>query len=135
MTLETHSPVQILGDGDLMREAVSNLIGNAIKFTPQGFVEVSVAAADERIAMTVNDSGIGMTPEVRAVIFEAFRQGDASMTRPYGGVGLGLYIVARLVEALRGRITVESEPGRGSTFRIEIPLDARGVRATVSSRR
>ena len=130
----TLPPTRVLCDPLKLKVILKNLVGNAVKFTHQGFVEVSVAAANERIAMTVNDSGIGMTPEVRAVIFEAFRQGDASMTRPYGGVGLGLYIVARLVEALRGRITVESEPGRGSTFRIEIPLDARGVHTIGSSR-
>ena len=105
-----------------LKVIVKNLIGNALKFTAAGSVQVDVTVADGSIAMTVRDTGIGMTREVQEVIFEAFRQGDTSSTRPYGGVGLGLYIVRRLVDALHGRITVASEPGRGSEFRVEIPL-------------
>jgi signal transduction histidine kinase len=114
-------------DAIKLKVILKNLIGNALKFTHQGFVEVSVAAQHGMLTLSVADSGIGMAPEVRAVIFEAFRQGDASMTRTYGGVGLGLYIVRRLVDAMRGRIEVTSEPGGGSEFRVEVPLDPRST--------
>jgi signal transduction histidine kinase len=113
-----------------LKVILKNLFANALKFTDDGEVEVRVAVTRQVIEIVVRDTGIGMTPEVRAVIFDAFRQGDASMTRQYGGVGLGLYITSRLVDALGGRIDVDSTPGRGSTFRVRVPADARLARRT-----
>jgi PAS domain S-box-containing protein len=117
--------VHVATDALKLKVILKNLIGNALKFTAEGSVTVDVTVSGAAIVLTVSDTGIGMEPDVQAVIFEAFRQGDTSSTRPYGGVGLGLYIVRRLVDALRGRITVASEPGRGSEFRVELPLDPR----------
>lgn len=120
--------MRIYSDPVKLKVILKNLFANALKFTEHGSVEVELAVRRQTLEMTVRDTGIGMSPEVCAVIFEPFRQGDASMTRRHGGVGLGLYIAARLVDALHGRIDVESEPGRGSTFRVRLPADARARR-------
>jgi signal transduction histidine kinase len=95
-----------------------------VKFTDQGSVTVSVQPHADRLEFAVADSGIGVAPEIQTVIFEPFRQGDSSTTRRYGGVGLGLYIVRRLLEILGGSITLDSHPGRGSIFRVSVPLKA-----------
>jgi signal transduction histidine kinase/DNA-binding response OmpR family regulator len=105
-----------------LKVVLKNLITNALKFTDKGSVTVSVAAAGAGIEFSVADTGIGIAAEHLSIVFEAFRQGDSSSTRRYGGVGLGLYIVQRLLVLLGGTITVESEVGRGSTFRVWIPL-------------
>ncbi len=118
-------PDALLGDVNRLRQIVVNLVGNAIKFTECGEVVVDVAVeakagepADELadLHFTVRDTGIGIPQGKLAAIFEAFEQADASMTRRYGGTGLGLAISSRLVELMAGRIWVESEVGRGSTF-------------------
>jgi signal transduction histidine kinase len=104
-----------------LKVVLKNLIHNAIKFTDAGTVTVAVAATPGRLEFEITDTGIGIPPELRAVIFEPFRQADSSSTRSYGGVGLGLYIVQRLLDLLGGGITVESEVGRGSCFRVWLP--------------
>ncbi len=115
-------PDALVGDAGRLRQVLLNLIGNAIKFTPSGEVVVRVELAapppggNVVVRFEVRDTGIGIKPEVRGRIFRAFEQEDTSTTRKYGGTGLGLSIATRLVGLMGGSITVESEPGRGSTF-------------------
>src|ERR1700687_2021525 len=106
-----------------LKVVLKNLINNALKFTDEGSVTVSVERRDGHIEFAVADTGIGIPQEAHAVIFEPFRQADSSMTRRHGGVGLGLYIVRRLLEMLGGSITIDSAVGRGSTFRVSLPTE------------
>ncbi|HIK32641.1 MAG TPA: PAS domain S-box protein [Oscillatoriales cyanobacterium M4454_W2019_049] len=116
------SDPQIVSDRTALRRVLVNLISNAIKFTETGGVTVEVReVAGDRIAISVTDTGIGMAPENLEQIFEAFHQVDRSLTRKYCGTGLGLAISKTLVELIEGTISVDSELGRGSTFRVEIP--------------
>lgn len=115
-----------------LKVLLKNLIGNAVKFTERGSVSVAVTPLDGRIEFAVSDTGIGIAPEVLTVIFEPFRQGDSSSTRRYGGVGLGLYIVRRIVNSLGGTIEVDSTVGRGSCFRVRLPLQPAGATAAAS---
>ncbi len=109
-------------DPGKLKVVIKNLVGNAIKFTAQGSVVVEARSRDEGIEISVTDTGAGIPAEAFTEIFEPFRQLDSSDTRPHAGVGLGLYIVKRWLTLLGGKITVESEVGRGSTFRIWLPL-------------
>ena len=120
-------PDAMLGDPTRLRQVVINLIGNAIKFTPQGSVllrvEKSSVTEDEAVLhFAVVDTGIGVPPEKQKDIFQAFTQSDASMTRTHGGTGLGLTISSRLVEMMGGRLWLESAPGHGSTFHFAVRL-------------
>jgi signal transduction histidine kinase len=114
-------PDHVEGDPGRLRQVLTNLLGNAIKFTHAGTVEVrvgveSISAEDVCLHFAVKDTGIGIAKEKQDVIFHAFSQADGSMTRRYGGTGLGLTISARLVELMGGVIRLDSEPGKGSTF-------------------
>ncbi len=114
-------PLGLIGDPGRLRQILLNLLGNAIKFTPRGKVVLRVeceSIEDEEVVLhsAVIDSGIGIAPDKLTAIFEAFSQEDSSITRRYGGTGLGLTICARLVEALGGRIWVDSVANQGSTF-------------------
>jgi len=102
-----------------------NLVGNALKFTEHGRVDVDVQATADTLTLRVADTGIGIRPEDQRAIFEMFRQVDQSDSRRYGGTGLGLYLVRRFVEQLGGTVEVDSAPGRGSTFTITLPVAGR----------
>jgi CheY-like chemotaxis protein len=123
-------PQQLLGDPGRLRQILLNLIGNAIKFTESGEILLSaqcLPGAQEghcRIYLEVKDSGIGIAADKQKLIFEAFAQEDVTTTRRFGGTGLGLSISSRLVELMNGKIWVDSEPGQGSCFKIEIDLPA-----------
>ena len=102
-----------------------NLIENAIKFSPQGMIRVGAHVVDGELEGSVSDQGVGIPPDMLEAIFQPFRQADASPTRAYGGVGLGLAICKHLVELHGGRIWAESEPGGGATIRFRLPCDGR----------
>jgi signal transduction histidine kinase len=112
------------GDERRLTQVLINLIGNAIKFTDVGSVAISAKAVDGFFEIAVRDTGPGIAPEDQGRIFDEFQQVDDSSTRQKGGTGLGLAISKRIVEMHGGSITVESELGRGSTFRIVVPVRA-----------
>jgi signal transduction histidine kinase len=105
-----------------LRQILLNLVGNAVKFTEAGEISVGAIATDTDAIITVRDTGIGISSEALPFIFEEFRQVDGSLTRRYGGAGLGLAISKRLAEQMNGTITVESEQGVGSCFALRLPL-------------
>ncbi len=116
------------GDARRLTQVLLNLVGNAIKFTDQGSVEVRAAAVDGRFELSVVDTGFGIAPEDQAKIFEEFQQVDNTSTRKKGGTGLGLSISRRIVELHGGRITVESGVGKGSTFKVVVPINASPIK-------
>ena len=122
------APQQVIGDRHRLAQVLINLLGNAIKFTEQGEVELSVsmedgaAAGTARLRFAVRDTGIGIDPIARARIFEPFLQADGSTTRKYGGTGLGLSISTRLVQLMGGQLAVDSDDGHGSTFHFTVPF-------------
>jgi two-component system, sensor histidine kinase and response regulator len=115
-------PPGLLGDAGRLVQVLTNLIGNAIKFTAAGHVILTVQKDSETIHFRVTDTGIGIPPDKQQTIFEAFSQAETSTTRRFGGTGLGLTISSTLVQLMGGRIWVESEPGVGSTFHVAIPF-------------
>ena len=125
--IEPGTPDLLSGDSTRVRQILFNLIGNAIKFTDQGQIQVGVRAVSRKrgrvkLALSVADPGIGMTEEQRSRVFQPFSQADNSTTRRYGGTGLGLSIVRRLANLMGGDATVDSTPGKGSTFTVTLEL-------------
>jgi PAS domain S-box-containing protein len=122
----------VSGDAERLQQIMWNLLSNAVKFTPpDGRIDVRLARVASHVEVTVRDTGIGIPPEFLPYVFERFRQADSSVSREYGGLGLGLAISRHLIELQGGRISVSSEgQGKGSTFRVELPVRAvAGVRA------
>jgi signal transduction histidine kinase len=115
--------IELRTDVGKLRQIVLNLLSNAVKFTEAGTVETVLRTGAGRLLIDVSDSGIGIDPDRLAHIFEPFVQGDATMTRRYGGTGLGLSVSRNLARLLGGEITVVSTKGEGSTFTVSLPLD------------
>ncbi|WP_020652182.1 response regulator [Massilia niastensis] len=125
--VEPASPPALLGDPMRLQQVLLNLVGNAVKFTEHGEIVLSIqvrerGAGTVTLAFSVRDTGIGIAPEQQARIFEVFSQADSSTSRKYGGAGLGLSIVRRLVELAGGALSVTSAPGAGAEFRFELPF-------------
>jgi signal transduction histidine kinase/ActR/RegA family two-component response regulator len=117
-------PSWMIGDPVRIRQVVLNLVGNALKFTRAGRVDVHATMREGRLVITVADTGIGIPPEKLESIFEPFVQADVSTTRRFGGTGLGLAISRRLAEKMGGTLTVSSDVGHGSCFTFSIPAEA-----------
>lgn len=140
-------PDSVSCDPTRLRQIITNLLGNAIKFTEAGAVTIRVEcienttvahdldaleSAPHSLFIHVDDTGIGMTPDQQSKIFESFVQADSSTTRKFGGTGLGLSISRRLAEAMHGDLTVRSEPGKGSTFTVTLPVREDDARTWIS---
>ena len=123
--IEQEVPRWVMGDPGRLRQVMVNLLGNAVKFTPRGFVRLVAEPEREpgQLRISVSDSGIGIAPEAQAGIFEQFTQADQSMTRRYGGTGLGLTIARQLTELMGGSVQLTSTPGSGSTFSFTVSLN------------
>lgn len=122
-------PEEFLGDPLRVRQIMSNLLGNAVKFTSSGGVRITVSSDEHlgrqwRLHFEVKDTGVGIAPENVEKVFEAFIQADGSTTRRFGGTGLGLAITRQLAQLMGGRIWVDSEVGKGSTFHVTLPLES-----------
>ncbi|MFM8442447.1 MAG: response regulator [Methylococcus sp.] len=142
-------PNNLVGDPLRLGQILINLINNAVKFTETGHIRLDITVGETadgrvRLAVDVEDTGIGMTPEQAAHLFQAFSQADGSTTRKFGGTGLGLTISRRLVEMMGGRIWIESEPGNGSHFKFfawlgigkeeqgrKVPVTIKGLRVLI----
>jgi signal transduction histidine kinase len=117
----------IAADPDRLTQILLNLVGNAVKFTEQGYVQSTVRRLGDGVEISVSDTGIGIAREAQSAIFDEFRQADASTTRRFGGTGLGLAIAKRLVEMQSGTLTVESTVDVGSTFTLWLPAAGPGL--------
>jgi two-component system cell cycle sensor histidine kinase PleC len=113
---------QVYADPIRLRQVLLNLVGNAIKFTDEGSITISARQQGDRIAVSVEDTGCGIPAEMTERVFREFQQVDNSSTRRAGGTGLGLAIVRRIVELHGGEVTLQSIPGKGSTFSFTIPV-------------
>ena len=126
--IDSDVPVELVGDAGRLRQILVNLIGNAVKFTREGFIRLHVSRAgdgdEDSVLFTLTDTGCGIAEDKLDLIFEKFSQADISSTRAHEGSGLGLAIARSLVELMGGKISVTSEPGRGSTFSFDLKLKA-----------
>ena len=122
----TDLPAKVISDPLRLRQILLNLIGNAVKFTEQGGVEIAVGRLDGKLEITVRDSGIGIAPARMEQIFDPFIQAESSTTRRFGGTGLGLSISRQLADLLDGTLEADSQPGIGSCFTLRVPLEAAG---------
>jgi signal transduction histidine kinase/ActR/RegA family two-component response regulator len=120
--IDPHFPALVLGDPTRVRQIVSNLLSNALKFTRFGRVDVRLSTSRDGVRIEVCDTGIGIAQDAQLKIFQPFTQAGAGITRQYGGTGLGLALTYNLCEAMQGRLTISSETGFGSQFCAELPL-------------
>jgi signal transduction histidine kinase len=120
-------------DRDKLKQIILNLLSNAAKFTDDGVIKLTAWQAGDRLCLTVSDTGIGMPSDALDYIFEEFRQVDMSSTRRHGGTGLGLAIVRKLTRLLGGDVTAESDLGKGSTFKLTLPLTVKRAATSVAS--
>ena len=133
LTVETQGdeePVMI--DSAKVRQIIVNLLGNSAKFTTDGHIDLRIKKTDADLIIVVSDTGIGMSEEQQAHVFEEFRQGDMSTTREYGGTGLGLSITQRLCHLMGGEISVQSTLNKGSTFTVYFPLPIKEINIAAS---
>jgi PAS domain S-box-containing protein len=140
LTSQVQAPTRVRGDAARLRQILVNLLSNAVKFTERGRVTLSceeLTRSDGKVWLLfeVQDTGLGISVTARERLFQPFSQADASTTRRFGGTGLGLAICKRLAVAMGGRIGVRSEPGRGSTFWVELPFDLREMRGAPAAAR
>ncbi|MDP3816923.1 hybrid sensor histidine kinase/response regulator [Pseudomonas sp.] len=134
LSLEAGVPRRIQGDPTRLKQVLMNLLSNALKFTAEGHVSLNVCRRNDsqgtpHLVFSISDSGIGISDQALAQLFESFAQGDSSTTRRYGGSGLGLAISKELVEMMGGRIEVQSTPGQGTRFAFDIPQAAEPIPA------
>lgn len=122
--IDPQFPAQVIGDPTRVRQIVSNLLSNALKFTRFGRVDVRLRASAGRVSIEVCDTGIGIAQEAQVKIFQPFTQAGAGITRQFGGTGLGLALTHNLCEAMQGRLSISSEVGFGSQFCADLPLPA-----------
>jgi signal transduction histidine kinase/CheY-like chemotaxis protein len=122
--IDPHFPASVLGDPTRVRQIVSNLLSNALKFTRAGRVDVRLGHFGDRVRIEVCDTGIGIAQDAQAKIFQPFTQAEAAITRQYGGTGLGLTLTHNLTDAMNGQLSIESNLGVGSRFCVDLPLPA-----------
>ena len=135
LIIQAGTPEAVLSDGLRLRQILTNLLNNAIKFTPAGHIKITISSTEiERNIANVNveisDTGIGLSKDQQQSVFKDFSQADASITRQYGGTGLGLVIVKGLIEQMGGEIGIVSEPGRGATFwfSLKLPISSNAIK-------
>jgi signal transduction histidine kinase len=126
---EPETATLVVSDRRKIAKMLGALLSNAYKFTPKGEIRLSVSVRNDHVVYRVEDTGIGIADEMQQLVFEEFRQVDGSSTRRYGGSGLGLALARRLARLLGGEIYLDSAPGEGSTFRVELPLEYRDPEA------
>lgn len=124
LVVEDDIPRYVYGDPTRLRQIILNLVGNAVKFTTTGEITVILDTALDRIRLRISDTGIGISKQAQVALFEPYVQADIAIMRKFGGSGLGLTIVKKLVSSMEGKIVVSSVPGRGSTFTVFLPLKA-----------
>ncbi len=118
-------PDILYGDSKRLKQVVYNIVGNAVKFTDKGTVTVKVRYEDGSLIIEVKDTGIGIPAEMQKAVFEPFTQVDQTSTRVFGGTGLGLTIVSRILESLKGTMSIDSEPGKGTVVTVAFPVDVK----------
>jgi signal transduction histidine kinase len=123
--VESPSLPRVAADRDKLRQVLVNLLANAVKYSPSGgLIAVELRGDDRRVEIVVRDEGLGIAPSEQRLIFEKFYRADVNMTRGVSGSGLGLYISRELVHRMGGTISVQSQPGQGSTFVVTLPAAA-----------